>query len=393
MSLIFKPPPIKSTTGVGGVSGGNSSTTPLTNGSTFTGDWEDVSAYGSVVVAVKTDQNGTFTVQFSPDGTNADSTLTRYYRTAQIEAPHRFTVTRRYFRVTFTNDSGSDQTYFRLQSVVGEKTELNAPTDSTLAQDFDAIVVRPTDFDHEVALGRRQGAFTTVKFGYNPDVDVGTETVWAVGGTFTPLSSASTLTVVSSDTADDGDPAGTGAQTLLVTGVDASRNIATEIVTMNGTTNVVTSGTWLGVNRVVVLAAGSSQANVGNITITATTGGTNQAYIPAGEGVTQQCVWFTPAGYNSAIDDITLNINKISGGGSPRVTVRGWAWNPGVTNSRYVLFRADIDTAVENTVYFPLKNPILLSPTDVFWLRATTDTNNTVVGARFSLVSYRQAAT
>ena len=183
----------------GKVSQINSSTTALNDAEVFTGEWEDWSGYPSVSVAVKTDQDGTFAIQFSPDGTNQDSTLTRYYRTSQIEAPHRFTVTRKYGRVVFTNDSGSNQTLFRLQTILGGQTELNTPCDSTLAQDFDATVVRPTDYNTEVALGRRQGATLWNKFGYNPDVDVGTEVVASWGGTFAPLTTATTISIVSDD--------------------------------------------------------------------------------------------------------------------------------------------------------------------------------------------------
>ena len=247
----------------------NSSTTALNDTDVFTGEWEDVSAYNSLTVAVKTDQNGTYSIQFSPDGTNQDSTLTRYYRTNQIEAPHRFTITRKYARVVFTNDSGSNQTYFRLQTILGDQGELNAPADSTLAQDFDATVVRPTDFKYEVAEGLRQGYTTWNKWGYNPDIDVGTETVWSVGGTFTPLSSAGTLEVVSSSANDDGDPAGTGAQSIIIYGVDANYEEQTEVVTLNGTTAVTTTNSWLGVNRAAIYLSGSGGINAGDISITA----------------------------------------------------------------------------------------------------------------------------
>ena len=225
--------------GATAVSDGNSSTSALDNGNTFTGDWEYVADHDSLVVAVKTDQDGQFTVEFSPDGTNADSVLTRYYRTSQIEAPHRFTIARAWARVTFTNDSGSNQTYFRLQTLLGDKSELNAPCDSTLAQDFDATVVRPTDYHYEVALGRRQGAQTWNKFGYNDDVDSGTEVLAAFGGTFTPLTSAVALDISSSSANDDGNPAGTGARTLRIFGVDANRMSVTEDITLNGTTTVI----------------------------------------------------------------------------------------------------------------------------------------------------------
>ena len=107
------------------ISSVNSTSTLLTASSTFTGEWEDVSDFPSVVVAAKTDQDGTFLIQFSPDGVNLDSSLTRYYRTNQIEAPHRFTVTRQYCRIVFTNTSASDQTFLRLQTMLCHQTDSN----------------------------------------------------------------------------------------------------------------------------------------------------------------------------------------------------------------------------------------------------------------------------
>ena len=103
--------------------------------------------------------NALVSIQFSPDGINQDSTLTRYYRTNQINVPHRFTMTRRYCRIVVTNNSGTDQTYLRLQTAFsGGRHPLNVPLDGTVAQDYDATVVRPTDYHYEVAEGLRQVA-------------------------------------------------------------------------------------------------------------------------------------------------------------------------------------------------------------------------------------------
>lgn len=367
----------------------NSTATPLSSGASFTGTAEDVTRYNSIVVAFATDQNGYFTVQFSNDGTNWDSTLTRYYRTTQIEAPHRFTITRRYVRVTFTNTSASAQTYLRLQTVFGEKSPLNAPCDSNLAQDFDATVVRPTDFKHEVALGRRQGATLWNKFGYNSDIDTATdpEVIASFGGAFTPLTTASTLTVVSSSTDDDGSPAGIGANRVVVYGVDANRKSQTEIVTLNGTTNVVTTSTWLGVNRVAVYLAGSSLTNVGTITITATTGGSTQAEMPAGQGTTQQCIFFTQTDHQALFEWFVLNTLKQSGA-NPVVTIKGWVFSQ-VSNAKYEVFREKVDTSVENTVIVKPPLPFVVGEKSCFWLEAETTQDNTEVSARFSLIEYR----
>jgi hypothetical protein len=270
----------------------------------------------------------------------------------------------------------------------GEKAELNAPTDSVLAQDFDATVVRPTDYHYEVALGRRQGATTWNKFGYNLDVDIGTEVVAAFGGTFTILSAASTLTIVSSSANDDGSPAGTGANTITIYGIDANYISQTETVTLNGTTNVVTATTWLGINRVAVSLAGSGQANAGLITITATTGGSTQATIPIGEGTSQQSIFFTQADHIALADTLVLNAEKTGGGSSPKVTFKGWMLNS-VTNSKTLIFRQLMDTSAENTTTILPSQPFAIPEKTCLYFEATTDTNDTTVAVRFSLIEVR----
>lgn len=369
----------------------NSTDTPLNASATFTGTAEDVSLYNSVVVAVATDQDGSYTVQFSNDGTNWDSTLTRYFRVGQIDPPHRFTITRRFCRVTFTNDSASNQTYLRLQTVFGNKSELNAPTDSILAKDFDATATRPTDYKSEVALGRRQGATLWNKFGYNDDVDTGgAEVVASWGGTFTPMTTARTLSVVSTSTNDDGDPAGTGATGVVIYGIDANRMAQTVVVTLNGTTPVVTTETWLGVNRMAVYAAGSLDVNDGTITATATTDLTTQAQIPAGQGTSQQCIFFTQADHQALAEWLTINVVRFGSGTEPVVTFKGWVYSA-VSSAKYEVVRINLDTSLANDRDLSPPLPFVIGEKSCFWLEATTNRDDTEVSARFSLIEYSDA--
>jgi hypothetical protein len=366
----------------------NSSTAILNSGAVFTGEWVDVTAYNSIAISVKTDQNGTWSLQLSPDGTNIDSTLTRYYRTNQIEPPHRFSRTRKYARVVFTNTSASNQTYFRLQTILGDTSPLNIPLDATVAQDYDANVVRPTDYKYEVALGRRQGATTWNKFGGNADLDIGTETIWGYGGTFARINTASTFTVVSSSVQDIL-TTGTGAWNVVIYYVDANRLAATEVVPLNGTTPVVTTGTGLGINRVALYNTGSGDVNAGNITITETTGGTVQAYIAAGEGTTQQCIYFTQDSHQLLVDWLYINICKLSGGGgSPRVTIKGWAYSY-VSTAKYLVFSQTIDTSVENSCELKPSQPFIVGEKSILYFEGTTDINNTSVNLRFSGIEIR----
>jgi len=372
----------------------NSSTTPLGISGVFTGEWTDLISFEAVMVAVATDADGAYSLQFSPDGVNTDSALARYYRTGQINAPHRFTATRRYCRVVYTNGSAA-QTYFRLQVILGSFHPLNAPTDGVLSRDFDATVVRPTIPHDEIVLGLRQGREAFLKFGYREGItNSATPVVLApFAATWSRLSTASTLTIVSTSANDDGSPVGTGARTILISGIDANRDNQVEVVTMNGTTSVVTASTWLGINRVVVLTVGSLQVNEGTITITATTGGSPQAVVPAGASVTQQLIFFTKAGHSALLKKVYINALKISGGASPRVTIRLRVWNPGVTNAIYTLRRYKLDTGVSNDLERDVDPPILLNPTDVVWLDVTSDQNNTVVDADMKIIEVKQAAT
>jgi hypothetical protein len=368
------------------ISTDNSSTTLITNGNNFTGTWEDVTKYDSVVVAVKTDQNGYFEIQFSPDGSNVDSTLTRYYRTGQIEAPHRFTITRQYFRVIFYNNSGSDQTFLRLQTTVGDKSDLNAPTDSTLAQDFDAISVRPTDYTTEVALGRRQGDTTWNKFGYNSDIDTASsEVIASFGAAFNQqLAAGETLDIVS-DSVNDTNSSGTGVRQAVIFGVDSNWDEVTEVIAMNGTTTVTTSNSFIGVNRMTIFTSGSADSNVGTITVTATTSGNTMAEMPAGQGTTQQCIFYIPQNHQFLATWLKLNVIKSSGGGSPEVTFKAWVYSD-VVGARFEVYRDSIDLSGSNGDRIELNpaEPFVVGEKSIFWIEASTSANNTSVRGRFS---------
>lgn len=120
---------------------GNSTSTPLSAGATFTGSWTDSLGYATLVVSCKTDQAGSLFVDFSTDASNADSTLT-YSVAASTNELHRLTITKRYFRVRFTNTAGSAQTYLRLQLLVGNHPLLTSSLNSTITSDADSIITR-----------------------------------------------------------------------------------------------------------------------------------------------------------------------------------------------------------------------------------------------------------
>lgn len=119
----------------------NSTSAILTNGSTWTGTSEDVSNYSSVLVAAKSDVAGMLYMQFSPDNVNWDSSLS-FAVDANVNEVHRLTITRKYYRVSYTNNSGANQTYFRLQTLLGSQQALTSALNSSVSSDADSLVTR-----------------------------------------------------------------------------------------------------------------------------------------------------------------------------------------------------------------------------------------------------------
>ena len=162
-------------------------------------------------------------------------------------------------------------------------------------------------------VARNQISFhkSNFKFGFNADVDDSLETVWAQGGLYSYLASASVLKVSSSSTADTS--AGTGARTVELSGLDTNYDEISETVTLNGQTAVNTTNEFLRINRMVVRSAGTGGQNAGVIyagTGTVTTGvpANKYATIAIGDNQTVMALWTVPRGYTAYLlqTDITV---------------------------------------------------------------------------------------
>jgi len=72
--------------------------------------------------------------------------------------------------------------------------------------------------------------------------------------------------IVSSDAEDN--PSGDGARLVLIGGIDDKFDAKREVITMNGTTEVLSLGQYCFVDSMIVLDAGSNGNNVGELTVT-----------------------------------------------------------------------------------------------------------------------------
>ena len=127
------------------------------------------------------------------------------------------------------------------------------------------------DFGLEVARGKISGMFTISKFGRNNAIGTDAEDIWGQGGNWNQPSSGVLHNIKSSSAADTS--AGTGARTIKMAGLDQNFNLTEETVTTNGTTDVITTGKFIIVNRMLVATAGTGNGNAGTITATASGGG------------------------------------------------------------------------------------------------------------------------
>jgi hypothetical protein len=165
----------------------------------------------------------------------------------------------------------------------------------------------------ELQVARSQVSYHTpqFKFGFNSDIDDTEETVWAQGGLYSYLSSASVLKISSSSTSDTS--AGTGARTVQLYGLDADYNEINETVTLNGQTSVNTTNSFLRINRMVIRSAGTGGQNAGVVyagtgTVTSGVPANKYATIAAGDNQTLMALWTVPAEHTAYLlqKDLTV---------------------------------------------------------------------------------------
>jgi len=155
-------------------------------------------------------------------------------------------------------------------------------------------------FELQLARGQIEGHKTLFKFGNNPDSNGTLETVWSHSSLYVYPTAATVMKVSSTSSNDTG--TGSGAQTVLVAGLDADYNEASEIVTLTGQTPVLTTTVFIRVFRAYVVTAGVNNTAagiiyIGNGVVTAGVPALVYAEIPLGENQTLMAMWTVPAGY------------------------------------------------------------------------------------------------
>jgi len=213
------------------------------------------------------------------------------------------------------------------------------------------------------------------KFGYNGAVGTSFELVSVASANITYPTSAGAVTVVSASTDDDS--AGTGARTVLIEGLDENYDIQSETVTMDGTTNVVTTNTYIRLFRMSVQTAGSGGKNAGNIT--ATIGGNEQVRISTDfENQSLVAVYTIPNNYKGYITRMQFSAGKENKTGMGALFVRPTS---GVFQVKNIV------ECYRNNMVVDLPNPIVVEgKTDIELRAKNLDSGTLSMSGTFDLV-------
>lgn len=173
-----------------------------------------------------------------------------------------------------------------------------------------------------VGLGMVPGCTRVTALGHNPNIGSGAAAdVWEGGGDYPFLATAATLEVLSGSAADTA--AGTGARTVLVSGLDANYNPVSETVALNGVTPVATVRQYLRVNVfTTTTSSGSGKKNAGDLTLRVSGGGTTLSIARAGDGFGRSGVFSVQAGFTLFILSEVFTV-KSPGGANVNAAVFG----------------------------------------------------------------------
>jgi hypothetical protein len=324
---------------------GNSSTTPLSSGATFTGTAIDILDYGIIFVNVTTDVASAtdgLSLEQSSDGTNWDHTDV-YTVPAGSNKNYAINPHAQYFRVRYTNGA-SNQTEFRLQTILkGNSKSSSHRIQDSISDEDDAELTKAvitgengsgtfknvqvtadgnleiTDSSNglSIAQGKITGTTFVHKFGEAPDFDIadGFVTMWDGADD----SSTNAMTYTYSATADIDSLVSSNAgdtQNIEVIGLDTNFSQVTQTVTLNGQTRVALSTSLVRVFRMVNRGSTNLAGNAYCYVNSAITSGVPndktkvRAKLRDGNNQTLMATYTVPAGKTAYMRDWYASLSK-----------------------------------------------------------------------------------
>jgi hypothetical protein len=243
--------------------------------------------------------------------------------------------------------------------------------------------------DLAISKGHTKGHRTLYKFGYNPDVNGDEETIWSQGGDFPYPTSAVTM-FVSSTSANDAN-GGTGANSILIQGLDENYDEVEETVLLNGQTQVATQNSYLRIYRAFVTLCGTGGTSGGIIYVgsSGATGGVPNTTIYANLHLgnqTQIAAYTVPAGYTLYVDDINFTAGLSQANKTATCTFRSRDHGTNVFRTRL------ISVLQSNQLITKFEYPQEFYEKTDLECRVSTNTTNNAIGASFQGVLVKNTA-
>lgn len=146
--------------------------------------------------------------------------------------------------------------------------------------------------------------------------------IWGESGLYPWVTGGAAISMEIVSTSANDTAAGTGAQSITVSGLDFAGNEISETKATNGLTAVALTNQYYRINSIAIAAVGSGLRNLGKIIVRDAGGGTIRQTIPIASvadlspGISKGSQYTVPAGHTLLIYDIDLQINSSAGGGT-----------------------------------------------------------------------------
>lgn len=218
------------------------------------------------------------------------------------------------------------------------------------------------------------------KMGYNGTLDSAPEDIWDSGGLYSWPATAVAGTIESSSASDAA--AGTGARTVFVEGLLADYSIASETVTLNGTTPVALVGTYLRFNRIRVVTVGSTGSNVGNIIVKQSS--TVVGYVAATMGQDRMAIYTIPLGEIGKVAAIKASLARQTTACTADLQLQTRA----LSESWRVRYDINlVNTGNTESIYYPIVPITILAKTDIR-LVCINSSASAIVAGGFEVIHY-----
>lgn len=220
--------------------------------------------------------------------------------------------------------------------------------------------------------------------GYNPNVSIGViADAWGAVGPYPWLTAATNLRVNAGT--NDVNLTGTGAWTIVISGLDTAFNTKSQTVALNGATFVTVDVlgqpiNFYRINSIRVATAGTARTNLADVNVQDAAGpNTLRGIILAGDGVAHQAPFTVPAGFMLDIKQVLLNVDSPNGASGRFARIKTYFAPPPPVAAIYALILGNTDTQPYNHEINP---PIAIAEKTDFSLPIVLVNNNgTIVTA------------